>query len=332
MRDVLRRWKRRLVTVPLMFIAASLAVSAWPLAIVLGLTWDLVAGRVRRLSATRVAALLPCTLLIECFGLVALGVVFVATLGAQERRASMTWRVQQAYTRAHLFAVARAFSLRFEVEGDALAGKGPLLVFIRHASLLDVLLPGAFLAAKHSLRLRYVLKRELLLEPCLDIAGHWLPNHFVTRDGADTARELSAIRALSEGLSSDEGVLLYPEGTFFSEAKRRRAIEQATDVDARAHAESLKHLLPCRLGGASAVLDAAPNADVLLVGHVGFEGLRTLSHIARGDLVGRTIRLRFWRVAASEIPRDVAARTMWLRNAWSMVDSWVNENMAGRAA
>jgi 1-acyl-sn-glycerol-3-phosphate acyltransferase len=311
-----------------MFIGAAVVLSAWPLWIMLGLFWDVASGRLRKLSATRVALLLPCTLLIECVGLVALGLVFVFTLGAPTRRASATWRVQQTYTRAHLFAVSRAFSLRFEVEGDALAAEGPLLVFIRHASLLDVLLPGAFLAAKHNLHLRYVLKRELLMEPCLDIAGHWLPNHFVARDGADTARELSAIRALAEGMQRNDGVLLYPEGTFFSEAKRERAIAQASDADARAHAESLTHLLPCRPGGANTLLDAAPNADVLFVGHVGFDGLRTVSQIARGDLVGRTIRLRYWRVPASQIPRDAAARTDWLRAQWLMIDAWVNENIS----
>ncbi len=309
-----------------MFLGCALALLGWPLWVLLALVADLAQGRWRRLGATRVALLLPVSLFIECVGLALLFLVFLTTLGSASRRATATWHVQQVYTRAHLFAVSLAFSLRFEVEGEALVKPGPLLVFIRHASLLDVLLPGAFLAAKHGIRLRYVLKRELLLEPCLDIAGHWLPNHFVARDGVDTGRELEAISALAKGLNPSDGILLYPEGTFFSEGKRERAITQASDDAAKEHARALQHLLPCRLGGATAVLEAAPNADVLLVGHVGFEGLRTAREIARGDIVGRTIRLRYWRIPAAEVPRASPERVRWLRAQWSMMDAWVGEH------
>lgn len=323
---MLRRWKRRALTVPAMFLGCALALLGWPLWVLLALISDVALGRWRRLAATRVALLLPVSLTIECVGLTLLFLVFVTTLGSPTRRATATWHVQQAYTRAHLFAVARAFALRFEVEGDALVKPGPLLVFIRHASLLDVLLPGAFLAAKHGVRLRYVLKRELLIEPCLDIAGHWLPNHFVARDGAATAREIEAIRALATDLKRSDGVLLYPEGTFFSPTKRERAITSAQDDAARDHARSLQHLLPCRLGGATTVLEAASNTDVLFVGHAGFEGLRTAREIARGDIVGRTIRLRYWRILASDVPREPTEQVRWLRGQWSTIDQWVGEH------
>lgn len=214
-----------------MFLGCTLAVLGWPLWVLLALIGDVALGRWRRLAATRVALLFPVSLAIECVGLMLLGLVFLTTLGSPSRRATATWHVQQVYTRAHLLVVAHAFALRFEVQGDALVKPGPLLVFIRHASLLDVLLPGAFLAAKHGLRLRYVLKRELFLEPCLDVAGHWLPNHFVARDGVDTARELDAISALAKHLKPSDGVLLYPEGTFFSPSKRERAITRGNASD-----------------------------------------------------------------------------------------------------
>ena len=311
-----------------MFAGCALGLAGWPAWIALALLYDVAHRRWRRLAATRIALMLPVSLTIECVGLLLLFLVFLTTLGAPSRRAAATWHVQQAYTRAHLFVVAKAFALRFEVEGDALVKPGPLLVFIRHASLLDVMLPGVFLAAKHGLRLRYVLKRELLLEPCLDIAGHWLPNHFVARDGVDTHREIDAIRALATNLKPSEAVLLYPEGTLFSASKRERAIATASDEAARAHARSLQHLLPCRIGGATALLDAAREVDVLFVAHAGFEGLRNATEIARGDIVGRTIRLRYWRIPASEVPREPAAQVQWLRSQWSMVDGWVGEHVA----
>ena len=119
-----------------------------------------------------------------------------------------------------LTSVTWIFSLKFVLQGDEQVLPGPLLVFVRHASLVDVLIPGGFIANAHHLELRYVLKRELLIEPCLDVAGHWIPNHFVDRGGSHTDTELNAVRALKDNLGPNEGVILYPEGTRFSARKR----------------------------------------------------------------------------------------------------------------
>ena len=66
----------------------------------------------------------------------------------------------------------------------------PILVVSRHASLIDTLLPGRYVTQPFGIRLRYVLKSELLVDPALDIAGNRLPNVFVDR-GGDTDRELA---------------------------------------------------------------------------------------------------------------------------------------------
>ena len=39
-----------------------------------------------------------------------------------------------------------------------------------------------YVSRRYHLRLRYVLKRELLWDPCLDIVGQRVPNIFVDRD------------------------------------------------------------------------------------------------------------------------------------------------------
>ena len=72
-------------------------------------------------------------------------------------------------------------------------------MLIRHASIVDNLLPAELVARPHGIRLRYVLKRELLADPCLDIAGRRLPNYFVRR-GTGEAQELERVRALGHGL------------------------------------------------------------------------------------------------------------------------------------
>ena len=63
------------------------------------------------------------------------------------------------------------FRLRFEVEDLELAGPGPVVVFIRHASIVDNMLPDTLVAHAHGLGLRYVIKRELQMIPVIDIGG-----------------------------------------------------------------------------------------------------------------------------------------------------------------
>jgi hypothetical protein len=112
-------------------------------------------------------------------------------------------------------------------------------------------------------------------------------------------------------------------------------IERLSGV-ARARAESLRHLLPIRPGGVLALLDAPPACDVLFVGHHGLEGFAHVADILRGALVGRTVRLRFWRIPVASIPARPDARLDWLAREWQCMDDWLSaeaaENMHDRAA
>lgn len=60
---------------------------------------------------------------------------------------------------------------QLEVEGVNALQPGPLVVLMRHASLADTLLPAVVIAS-HGIRLRYVLKRELLWDPCRASGGY----------------------------------------------------------------------------------------------------------------------------------------------------------------
>ena len=66
----------------------------------------------------------------------------------------------------------RIFGIRLHVEGERPTGERPVLVFIRHASMADTMLPALLISGERGIRLRYVLKRELLWDPCLDVVGH----------------------------------------------------------------------------------------------------------------------------------------------------------------
>jgi 1-acyl-sn-glycerol-3-phosphate acyltransferase len=205
------------------------------------------------------------------------------------------------------------------------------LLLLRHASTGDTLLASALVGRPHGIRLRYVLKRELLWDPCLDVVGNRLPHVFVDRASDDSQREIARVQALARDLSARDGVLIYPEGTRYSEAKRRRVLERlAREGDAKQleYARSLHSVLPPRPGGTLALLDAAPGADVVLCAHTGFEGSATLGQIWKGGLLHATIHVRFQRIPRAAIPTSRAAQSEWLRERWQEIDAWVARQRA----
>jgi 1-acyl-sn-glycerol-3-phosphate acyltransferase len=328
LREPHRRNVRRGVTIPAVVLSLLALLAVLPVLLPLAFLVDLAraAGR-RSFASVRLVLFGVCFLATEVLGLALLFGVWLSSVGRPELRAARTWPVQRWYTAMHYGALRTLFRLRFEVEGDEAATPGPLLVLVRHASIIDSLVAAVFIANVHRTRLRYVLKRELLVDPCLDLAGHWLPNRFVARDGVDTAREVQAVASLKAGLEADEGVLLYPEGTRSTPEKRRRVIEGLSGP-ARECAERLRHLLPIRPGGVLALLDAPPACDVLFIAHHGLEGLAHVVDVLRGTLVGRTVRLRFWRVPVASIPAGAEGRRAWLAEEWQRMDDWLSAEEA----
>lgn len=327
---------RRLRTITPLAIGLALVTVLLPALLVTALAID----AVRRVAfgvpptAARLVLFLWVYLAAEIGGLATLAGLWIASLGG--RRAAWlrgrTWRLQQRWAGA-LFGAARAlFGLRLEVAGDDAVEPGPVLVLIRHASIVDTLLPAVLVARPHGIRLRYVLKRELLADPCLDVAGRRLPNYFVRR-GTGEAREVEAVRALATDLRADEGVLIYPEGTRFTPERRKRAVARIAerDPDLAARAARLRHLLPPRLGGVGALLDGAPGADVVVISHHGLDGLRLISDIWRGGLVGLSIRVRITREPRSAVPAEPEARVEWLYDLWRDVDDWLERRFADAA-
>ncbi len=325
--------RRRLRTISPLVVGLVLVTALLPGLLVIGLVID----AVRRVAfgvpptAARLVLFLWVYLAAEVGGLMALAALWLASFGGRRRAwiLEQTWRFQQLWAGVLFRAVRVLFSVRLEVSGDDAVAPGPVIVLIRHASIVDNLLPANLVASPHRIRLRYVLKRELLADPCLDVAGRRLPNYFVRR-GTGEAQEVERVRALAHGLETDEGVLIYPEGTRFTPGRRARAIARIAERDSRlaARAERLQHLLPPRLGGVGALLDGAPAADVVVIAHHGFDGLRLISDIWRGGLVRLVVRVRVTRVSRSTVPEEAAARVEWLYDLWQDVDDWLEEQFA----
>ena len=327
---------RRLKTVPLAFVGLVLVTALLPVLLVGAFFVDLFRWAFRRKTwmAMRLVLFLWIYLLIDVAGILGLfGIWLGCGFGHdRERMVDWTWHFQQLWI-GWFFGIVRVLlGLKVEVEGEECLRPGPVIVFIRHASIVDNLLPSVFIAARERIHLRYVLKRELLSEPCLDIAGQRLPNYFVRRDTGEEI-ERRRVQALAEGMGPEDGFLLYPEGTRFTPGRRDRALEKIAERDpARARRlAGIEYLLPPKAGGVLAVLDGAPGTDVVMMAHQGFDGMRLISDIWDGELAGRVIRMRFTRIPASEIPAGRDGRVEWLDNVWLEMDGWVGSKMEGEA-
>jgi len=324
------RWARRAITIPACLLGLAIAVPLLPVLLAGALLLDLF--RDRRLPTVRLVLFSLVYLGCESAGLLASLVLWLGSIGDRERRLRWFYALQSAWASSIFAAGCRIFGIEVDVVGDESIGRGPLLLFSRHTSLADTILPAVYVARRHGLRLRWVLKRELLWDPCLDVVGRVLPNVFVRRGSYDSAREIAAVRSLARDLGEDEGVLVYPEGTRFTPAVRDRVAAALAVADpARAQRlAGLRHVLPPRTGGPLALLDVCPPAEVVFLAHVGLDGAARLGDVWRGSLIGRRVRLWFRRVQSREIPVAAADRLAWLDAQWSALDDWIDACLAER--
>jgi 1-acyl-sn-glycerol-3-phosphate acyltransferase len=331
---MLRRWGRRAVTIPLYAVLFLLFLAALP--VILMVTVAIDAFRGSRGALSRCALFFIFYLGCEVLGIAIAAGLWVGRLAMDRTRyAASNFRVQCWWARTLFGGGQRLFGLRLEVTGLDQLERGPILLFMRHASVGDTVLPAVLISSQKNIRLRYVMKRELLWDPCLDIVGNRLPNYFVRRGSGDSARELAAVRRLADDLGPDEGILLDPEGTRFSPERQRRAlnrIRRQGDNTLLARAERLRHVLPPRLGGTLALLGTDTGADVVFCVHFGFDGIRSFQDFLRGELIDRTIEVEFWRIPASLIPEDRAGQIEWLYDCWGRVDEWVGSRSEASAA
>jgi 1-acyl-sn-glycerol-3-phosphate acyltransferase len=321
-------WVRRAITIPLYLTLWAVAVGAAPVLFVAAAAVD--ALRRRPWPTVRCLGFFLLYLSCEVAGILAsfaLWLVRGPWTGTDRARYLQANFVLQCWWARRIFRGAeRIFSMTTRIEGDDAIARGPYLLFLRHASVGDTVLPANVISDRHGVMLRYVLKRELLWDPCLDIVGNRLPNCFVRRDSPDSHAEIAAIQKLADGLGPRDGVLIYPEGTRFTPAKRARILarlREGGDAWLAERAAGLRHVLPPRPGGALGLLEANSGADAVFCAHIGFEGAASFGHLLGGSLVGQVIRLRFWRVPFGEIPVEKDARREWLFDWWRRIDDWL---------
>ncbi|MFH1437653.1 MAG: 1-acyl-sn-glycerol-3-phosphate acyltransferase, partial [Pseudomonadota bacterium] len=293
--------------------------------------WDLV----RR---TRWAMARSVGFLVVYFGCESIGVMLAFCiwifsgrfLGLGKRRfLEWTYWLQRWWGGSQCRMAFRLFGLRMAVDGYDDLDIGPLLLFFHHASVADASMRGLLFLVGGGMRIRHVLKSELLWDPVLDILGSRLPHCFVQRGLIDNEKELAGVRRLMENLEPDEGVMIFPEGTRFTPEKRERILEKLAaknDTGLLEKAGALKNVLPPRLGGSLALLDKNLNACAVFCAHVGLEATTKMWDFLNGSLVNRTILVKLWKVPFDKIPKTREARIAWLYENWNRIDQWIEKH------
>ncbi len=215
---------------------------------------------------------------------------------------------------------------------DAHPGR-PILVACRHAG------PGDSFTLIHALmhwyarEPRVVLKNTLAWDPAIDVILRRIPAKFITpnpKGGPGVGEDLeSQIANLATGLDENDAFVIFPEGGNFTEARRTRGIERLRKLgmDRMAdRAEAMTNVLAPRPGGFIAALDAAPEADVVLVAHTGLDHMLTVGDVWRELPMDKQLVMRWWTVPRAEIPAGRDERIDWLFGWWEQIDLWVDAN------
>lgn len=329
-----RTWVvRRFVLAPAVVALTVLVWALLPLGIVVSaLVSPVMSGRWR---ALRLFWLLVVWLSIETVCLAVLLGWWVAS-GFGRRIRTPYWEgvhydLAQGMTWVLFGRAERVLNLQVVTEGpdpDAHPGH-PLLVASRHAG------PGDSLVLVHALlhwyrrEPRIVLKDTIAWDPLAGVLLGRIPSRFVT-PGGDAGDTLETqVAALATGLDDDDAFVIFPEGGNFTPGRRQRGIdrlrERGLEPMAR-RAEGLTNVLAPRPGGLLAALDAAPEADVVLVAHTGLDHLLTAADLWREVPMDKQLIMRWWRVPREEVPVDRDARIEWLYDWWAHIDAWVDEH------
>ena len=231
-----------------------------------------------------------------------------------------------------VFVVARrVLALRIETRGpspDAYPGT-PLIVACRHAG------PGDSFTLIHALmdwyhrEPRVVLKDTMAWDPVIDVVLSRIPARFIKTNPGKGQDFESQIADLARGLDANDAFVIFPEGGNFTPERRRRGIERLRGRGLERMADraaKMTNVLAPRPGGFLAALDAAPEADVVLVAHTGLDHVLTVRDVWRELPMDKVIVMRWWQVPREEIPAEREAQIEWLFGWWETIDAWIAEN------
>jgi 1-acyl-sn-glycerol-3-phosphate acyltransferase len=323
---------RRPLSITIVTLATLLGVGASPIVVPALFLVDLVTRADAR--RTRVWCLVVSVLVMELLGMTAAVALTVWHLGRIDGSLSHSrfHRLEHWWAGRHSANFRRFAGLRWTVENPEQLEHGNAIVVARHASHADAILPLVLFGTSAGHRLLYTLKNDLQWPPALDIVGSRLPNVFVDRSPRHSSSLEDRLVDLGTRIDEHHVAVIFPEGTFFTPQRLDRAASRLAEhrPDLEAAARTLQHLLPPRPAGTLALLRGAPEADLLLLAHVGMEAFSDLTSIRRNLPLQDPVSVRLWRIERSEVPTDENDIETWLLDRWIEVDRWIQERMRER--
>ncbi len=324
------KFPRRSISITVLFVSWVLALL---LAIVALLSVLLVDAWTKDWRLPRTRALLFFFYFLNCeiLGVLAAGLIWLVTIGGYavgvSRYLAINYWLQRIWSGAVFYGAVRIYGIRLALDIPVGSVTTPQILLVRHTSTADTVLAAALLANSLGIQYRYVLKSELLWDPCLDIVGNRLPNAFIDRSSRDMSSQVKLIASLGDNLGERSGVLIYPEGTRFTPSKYKAAMEKvrqhSTDQIIEI-ASGLRNVLPPRPAGTLALLKKASQGQLAILGHTGFEGARSFWEFWRGGLVNQTLHAKLWIYDLASIPKEEETREKWLFERWSELDNWIS--------
>ncbi|KAN0019680.1 hypothetical protein ACTFIU_002901 [Dictyostelium citrinum] len=356
----LEKWNRRSISISLILIVLVVLTLLFPVLAIVALALDLYHYKRRRgLNYVRILTFFESYLFIELIALISTFLIYfihllsliVVSDPGKARFFRWNYWYQSWWGGEMLFGWScylLGIDVEVEVAGDVNSsfiahyydkgfkkrladalGIGPKIIFSRHASFADTLVPqGIFSLFYH---MRYIVKKELLWDPALDVSGSRTPNFFLFRDaGTDGMEvEIEAIKSMVSDFKPTEPdvTCIWPEGTRFSKSKREKVLEsfkKKNDTKNYELASNLKHTLLPRVGGVLSLLEANPCGDILFCYHFGMEASSDFGQMMNGELCNRVVKIKFEQIKYKDIPKTKQERIDWLLRKWVDIDQWID--------
>jgi len=327
---------RRPVTVTVWLVVSVACLVASPLLLGFAVAVQALTGRRQPLIAARLAIAYFSH---ELVALIACGLLWLAAgagrLIGTTRFQLLHWRLLGWYIDGLAGAGRRALGIDVEpaVSSDAalaLDADRPLIVLSRHAGPGDTIFITDQLMSRFRRQPSVVFKESIVLDPCIDILAHRLPQ--ATIDPTDREGAEERIERVVARLGPRGALLLFPEGGNFTRERRRSALARLRRKGERhsaAQAEAMPHVLPPHPSGALAALRARDGADVVFAAHTGLGLAAYPKQFWRDMPIGRTLHVRMWLEPSDRVPASPDAQVEWLYDWWKRIDDWI-ESQASR--
>lgn len=326
-----RHLLRRALSISAIAIALPLWLLTVPLWVVIAVAVDLIGG-LRQLPTLRLLLFFGVYLVHEWVGVIAATALWFTGRFGRRLNADRHRRVQAWWATSLLDWAGGLLGVRLRFDDLSELPDTTFIIFSRHASMIDAVVPAALVTGRLERLIRYVLKKELRWDPNLDLFGGRLCNHFVTR-GGDTEAEEAAIEQMATDAPPGAVLAIFPEGTYSTPSTRRRvlaSLERAGEIKALQRAKRMATLLPPKPAGALAMLRGRPDADVVIVGHVGLEGVAELKGLRQRLPLSHPVVIRWWVHRRADLPTTEEELADWLGQRWLELDRWVGALLTDR--